>query len=140
MKITYSFLPTQFPRCLVSSFSLVLFLPFQPTNWLPNRHVAGPELPPQIPVCLQPAEGCEDPTASAQRCGEAGFQLRPHAPPAGYAPVHAGDDCHEPLPAGLQGSGAGRHPGPSHAGLIGAREETKLVSGGEEDGATTYQW
>lgn len=119
---------------------LVPLPPLLPTTWPPIRHVAGSELPPQIPVCLQPAEGSEDSSASAQRRGEGGYQRRPDAPPAGHAPLHAGDDRHEPLPAGLQGGGAGRHPGPSHAGLIGAGEEVKLVSGGEENGATTYQW
>lgn len=119
---------------------LVPLPPLLPSTWPLIRHVAGSELPPQISVCLQPAEGCEDSSKSAQRRGEAGCHQRPDAPPAGYAPLHAGDDCHEPLPTGLQGGCAGRHPGPSHAGLIGAGEEAQLVSGGEEDGTLTYQW
>lgn len=119
---------------------LIPLPPLHPTAWPPVRHVAGSELPPQIPLCVQPAEGGEDPSASSQRRGEAGKQRRPDAPPAGYAPVHPRDDRHEPLPAGLQGGGAGCYPRPSHAGLVGAGEEAKLVSGGEENGASTNQW
>lgn len=126
----------QFPRCLVLVPLPLLLPPTRPSI----HHVAGSELPSQVPVCLQPAEGSEDPSASAQRRGEARVQRRPHAPPAGYAPIHAGDDCHEPLPPGLQGGGSGRHLRSSHAGLIGAGEEAELVSRAEEDGAPTHQW
>lgn len=119
--------------------SVLLFLLHRPATWPPVHYVAGSELPPQVPVCLKPAEGHEDPSAGAQRRGEAGHQWRPHAPPAQHAPVHAGDDRHEPLPAGLQGGGAGRHPGQSHAGLAGAGEEAELVPGGEENGALAHK-
>lgn len=106
---------------------LIPLPPVLPSSSPPIRDVAGSELPSQIPVCFQPAEGSEDPSASAKRRGEAGYWRRPDAPPTGYAPLHTGNDRHEPL----KGGGTGCHPGPSYAGLIGAGEKAKLVSHSE---------